>query len=78
MCYVVAYGECGGVTSKKSLKLWGKTQGKMVMVLVNSVASHNFMSHELWLKLRSNLILVWGWSQGPKEGSLSRLAIGIA
>lgn len=36
-----------GVTSKKSLKLWGTIKDKRVIVLVDSGASHNFLSHDL-------------------------------
>lgn len=40
-------GSVAGMKSQKSLKLWGELQGKRVMVLVNSGASHNFISQEL-------------------------------
>lgn len=35
-----------GLTSKKSFMLWGELQQQKVLILIDSRASHNFMSNE--------------------------------
>ena len=40
-----------GLTSKRSMKLWGRLDDKEVMVLIESGAMHNFISQDLVTKL---------------------------
>lgn len=40
-------GSVTGMTSKKSLKLWGRIRHKGVTVLIDSGATHNFVSKQI-------------------------------
>ena len=51
-CRTAEYEYVAGVTSKKSLKLWGTICGKKVIVLVDSGASNGYMSHDLVRELK--------------------------
>ena len=43
----------GGLTQPQTMKLKGELQGQEVLILIDSEASHNFVSSKLGLKLES-------------------------